>query len=488
MKRVLATILAVIIMAPLIASNLGLAEDFQPKIYRQAFVFTIEVMPNGNANITLKTTWLGPRDEIQKQIEKILNETHSGNVTVEEAIAKFEEEQLRGYVQSLTQSGMSLTNESLKSYGIAGGDNITIVFNAIALNFSRYYSYDDHWEVRIDPTRGYASMNVPDTGLPFGVDINSTFVVKLPENATLIGYPKPFARQYNTSKFFVSSEVRGDTVVVNSYIYLEPFLPPDGYKALFGDYQDYYILYRAPYKGQEHYQSSVMNEYVTLDVYTNGSVRLHMRDEYIGPKSEVETRKQEILAYGVENATEYILRTYSIALGYRGALVDGGKVKILGLNETDAPLVVDAEYMLRNFTTFENGSYVYQFDPTLGLANGLSGRLEYEVNHTLYLTINLPDGGKFLEVPDKLSEELNGNRLTMTVVEEGRSLRITSNVFIRYGAPAEDVTKLLSNHTTATIRYTIPEEKGRPSETMQAIAVAVALVLLVGAVVLWKRR
>ncbi len=219
---------------------------------------------------------------------------------------------------------MSLTNESLKSYGIAGGgDNITIVFNAIALNFSRYYSYDDHWEVRIDPPRGgYASMNVPDTGLPpfGGVDINSTFVVKLPENATLIGYPpKPFARQYNTSKFFVSSEVRGDTVVVNSYIYLEPFLPPDGYKALFGDYQDYYILYRAPpYKGQEHYQSSVMNEYVTLDVYTNGSVRLHMRDEYIGPKSEVEARKQEILAYGVENATEYILRTYSIALGYRG--------------------------------------------------------------------------------------------------------------------------------------------------------------------------
>ncbi len=50
------------------------------------------------------------------------------------------------------------------------------------------------------------------------------------------------------------------------------------------------------------------------------------------------------------------------------------------------------------------------------------------------------------------------------------------------------MTKLLSNHTTATIRYTIPEEKGRPSETMQAIAVAVALVLLVGAVVLWKRR
>ncbi len=116
--------------------------------------------------------------------------------------------------------------------------------------------------------------------------------------------------------------------------------------------------------------------------------------------------------------------------------MDGGKVKILGLNETDAPpLVVDAEYMLRNFTTFENGSYVYQFDPTLGLANGLSGRLEYEVNHTLYLTINLPDGGKFLEVPDKLSEELNGNRLTVTVVEEGRSLRITSNVFIRYAPP-----------------------------------------------------
>ncbi|ASJ12738.1 hypothetical protein [Thermococcus thioreducens] len=488
MKRVLAVLFVAILLTPLIGPDLGLAEDFQPKTYKQDFVFTIVVMPNGNANITMKTVWLEPKDEIQKQIEKILNETQNGSMTVEEAIAKFEQEQLRRYVESLTQSGMNLTNESIKSYGIAEGNNVTIVFNAIALNFSKYYSYGDYWEVRIDPTRGYATINIPDTGLPFAIDINSTFIIKLPENATLIGYPKAFAKQYNTSKFFVTSEAKGDTVIVNSYIYIEPFLPPDGYKALFGDYKDYYIRYRAPYKGKEHYQSSVMNEYVTLDIYSNGSVRLHMRDEYIEPKSEVEARKKEIISYGVENATEYILRTYSIALGYRGALVDNGKVKILGLNETDAPLVIDAEYMLRNFTTFENGSYVYQFDPTLGLTSGLTDRMEYEVNHTLYLTINLPDGGKFLEVPDNISESLNGNRFTMTVLREGNSLKIVSNVFIRYGAPAEDITKMLSNHTTATIRYTVPEERSRLSETQQVIAIAVALLLVVGAIVFWKRR
>ena len=489
MKRLLAVLFAAILLTPLIGSSLGLAEDFQPKTYKQDFVFTIVIMPNGNANITMKTVWLEPKDEIQKQIEQILNETQNGNMTLEEAIAKFEKEQLQRYIQSLSQSGMNLTNESIKSYGIEEGNNITLVFNAIALNFSKYYSYGDYWEVHLDPTRGYATINVPDTGLPFAVDINNTFIIKLPENATLVEYPKAFAQQYNTSKFFVTSQVEGDTVIVKSYIYLEPFLPPDGYNALFGSYKDYYIRYKAPYKGEEHYQSSVMNEYVTLDIYNNGSVRLHMRDEYVEPKSEVEARKAEIISYGVENVTEYILRTYSIALGYRGAIVDDGKVRILGLNETDSPLIIDAEYMLRNFTTFENGSYVYQFDPTLGLSNGLTDRLEYEVNHTLYITINLPDGGEFLEVPDNISETLNGNEFKMTVVKEGNSLKITSHVFIRYGATAEDVTKMLSNHTTATIRYTIPGEKsGGLTGTQQMAAVVIAVLIIAFAVFFWKRR
>ena len=488
MRRLLAVLFTALLLTPLIGPGWGLAEDFQPKTYKQEFVFTIVIMPSGDANITLKTVWLEPKDEIEKQIEKILNETQNGNMTLEEAIEKFEGEQLRRYVEGLTQGGVEIVNESLKSYGIEGGNNITLVFNAIAKGFAKYYSYDDHWEVEVDPTRGYGAMNIPDTGLPFAIDMNNTFIIKLPENATLLSYPKPFVKQYNTSRFSVASEVNGDTVIIRSYMYLEPFLPPEGYQELFGSYTDKTVTYRAPYKGEEKYERSVMNEYVTLDIYTNGSVRLHMKDEYVEPKEEVAQRKAEIIAYGVENVTEYLLRTYSLALGFQGAIVDGGNVRILGLNETDAPLVIDAEYMVRNFTKYENGSYVYSFDPTLGLADQLQGNLQYEVNHTLYLTLNLPEGSKILELPDNITDELNGNRLTVKVVREGNSIRITSNVYLRYGAPAEDVKELLLKHNDATLRYTLPAEEGGLTDTQKMAAVVVAALLIIGAIAFWKRR
>lgn len=485
MKRVLAVFLAAILLTSLIGPTF--AEDFQPKTYKQNFVFTIQILPNGSANITMKTVWLGPKDEIEKQIEMILNETNQSNVTIEEAVQKFEQEQLRRYIESLTQAGMKLVNESVKSYGIESGDNITIIFNAIALNFAKYYSYGDYWEVQVDPTRGYATLAIPDTGLPFAIEMNNTFIVMLPENATLLSYPRPFAKQYNQSRFFVTAEAQDDTVIIKSQIYLEPFLPPEGYQALFGDYKDYYIRYKAPYKGEEQYQRSVMNEYVTLDVYANGTIRLHMKDEYIEPKSEVLARKAEIAAYGVRNVTEYILRTYSIALGYQGALVDHGKVTILGLNETDAPLTIDAEYLVRNFTKFVNGSYVYSFDPTMGITNGLGDRMEYEVNHTLNLTINLPEGAAILEVPQNVSRDLNGNRFVLTTVVEGRTIKITSNVFLRYGAPVDDVKELLANYTTATVKYTLPEEK-KNITTTQIAGIVGALVLIGLAVAIWKKR
>jgi len=168
--------------------------------------------------------------------------------------------------------------------------------------------------------------------------------------------------------------------------------------------------------------------------------------------------------------------------------VDGGNVRILGLNETDAPLVIDAEYMVRNFTKYENGSYVYSFDPTLGLADQLQGNLQYEVNHTLYLTLNLPEGSKILELPDNITDELNGNRLTVKVVREGNSIRITSNVYLRYGAPAEDVKELLLKHNDATLRYTLPAEEGGLTDTQKMAAVVVAALLIIGAIAFWKRR
>ncbi|QDA31328.1 exodeoxyribonuclease VII small subunit [Thermococcus indicus] len=490
MKRVFAVIFAAILLTSVVGPNFALAGDATPVVYKQDFTFKIVLLPNGSANITMTSIWLGPKEEIDKQIEKILNETQNGNMTMEEAIEKFEQEQLARYIQGLTRAGVKLVNESMKSYGIEEGNNITLVFNAIALDYARYYSYDHYWELWIDPTRGYGSMMVPDTGFPFGVEANNTFIVVLPPNATLLSYPKPFVKQYNQSRFAVESSAEGDTVIVRSRIYLEPWLTPDGFKSLFGDYGDYYIRYKTPYEGVEHYEKSVTNEYVTIDVYSNGTVRLHMKDEYVEPLRDVIARKAEIVSYGVQNVTEYILRTYSLALGYQGAIVDGGKVTILGLNETTAPLVIDAEYMLRNFTKYENGSYVYTFDPTMGMAQSLQDRSEYEVNNTLHLTLNLTDGGEFIEVPDNISTEVKGNRFTMTVVRRGNTLEIVSNVYIRYGAQPEDVKELLANRTSATVRYTLAAEEsnGGMSDTGKMAAVIVAALIVVLAVAFWKRR
>ncbi|ASJ07340.1 exodeoxyribonuclease VII small subunit [Thermococcus pacificus] len=489
MKKVLAAIFAAILLTSFVGPGFVSAGD-EVQVYKQGFTLKIALMPNGSANITMTSVLLGPKEAIDKQRETILNETQNGNMTIEEAIKKFEQEQLARYIQGLTQAGVKLVNESMKSYGIEEGNNITLVFNAIALDYAKYYSYDHHWEVWVDPTRGYASMMVPDTGFPFGIESNNTFIVVLPPNATLLSYPKPFVKQYNQSRFVVGSSVEGNTVVVRSHIYIEPWLTPDGYKTLFGDYNDYYIRYETPYEGVEHYDKSVTNEYVTLNIYSNGTVRLHMKDEYVEPLRDVITRKAEIVSYGVKNVTEYILRTYSLALGYQGAIVDGGKVTILGLNETTAPLVIDAEYTLRNFTKYENGSYVYTFDPTLGMANGLTSRVEYEVNNTLYLTLNLSEGGDFLEIPSNISREVKGNRFTMTVVRNGNILRITSNVYLRYGAQPEDVKELLANYTSATVRYTLPAEGtgGGMSSTQKVIATVVAALLIVGAIAFWKRR
>ncbi|NJE02795.1 exodeoxyribonuclease VII small subunit [Thermococcus sp. MV11] len=488
MKRVLAVIFATILLASFVGPGFVSAEEVQ--VYKQDFTFKIVLLPNGSANITMTSVWLGPKEEIDKQIESILNETQNGNMTLEEAIKKFEQEQLARYIQGLTQAGVKLVNESMKSYGIEEGNNITLVFNAIALDYAKYYSYDHYWELWVDPTRGYGSMMVPDTGFPFGIEANNTFIVVLPPNATLLSYPKPFVKQYNQSRFAVESSADGNTVVVRSYIYLEPWLTPDGYKALFGDYNDYYIRYKTPYEGVEHYEKSITNEYVTLDIYANGTVRLHMKDEYVEPLRDVIARKAEIVSYGVQNVTEYILRTYSLALGYQGAIVDGGKVTILGLNETTAPLVIDAEYTLRNFTRYENGSYVYTFDPTLGMADSLTSRSEYEVNNTLYLTLNLSDGGDFLEIPSNISRELKGNRFTMTVVREGNTLKITSNVYIRYGAQPEDVKALLANYTSATVRYTLPAEgaNGGMSDTQKMVAAIAAVLIIALAIAFWKKR
>lgn len=250
-------------------------------VYRQDYTFMVKLFPNGDANITMTTVFLGPESELEKMREQILNVT---NMTAEEAIKQFEESQLQYYIQTLQSSGLVLTNATLKAYNIEGTGNITIVFNAMAKGIAKYYSRGDFWEVLVDPTRGYSSISYPDTGFPYRLELQNRFIVELPPNATLLSFPRSFRRTFNTSEFVVTSYDEGNRVIVESKLNLEAGLSAEGFEWLFGDYKDFSITYRTPYKGEENYVRKAMREHVEVEVLKNGTVILTMRTSTSSPR------------------------------------------------------------------------------------------------------------------------------------------------------------------------------------------------------------
>ncbi|ALM74319.1 hypothetical protein [Thermococcus barophilus] len=474
--------LGILVIILLLGVSIAYAQEVP--FYKEEFVFTIKVLDNGNAQITLKTSWLEPKDEIQKQIEQILNQT---NLTKEEAIKKYEKEQLDRYIASLANYGIKTTNQSLKILGIDEGKNLTVVFTAIAEKFARYYSYDGYWEIVVDPTRGYGTAPIPDTGLPYKVELHNIFIIELPQDAKLLEYPKPITREYNQSKFYVRSKVEGNKIIVTSDIYLEPYLRPEGFKALFGDYNTFYVRYTTPKPGEEgQYQKVVSEQYLRAQIFSNGTTRLLIQDKYIEPADQIQLMKMQIKLMGVQNVTDLILQNNIKALGGQGIKVENANAKIIGLNET-GPLIIEANYVVQNFTKKVNGTYEYSFDPTLGYSlYNIGYRAQNEINQTLKLELILPTDAKIVEVPQNITRELKGNRFTLTTLVNGNKISITANVFIRYGAHQEDVQKLLANISRAYIRFTLPEAS--QGLNYKQVGAAVGALVLIGAAVFLIRR
>ena len=475
--------LGVLLIVLLLGVSMAYAQEVP--FYKEEFVFTIKVLDNGNAQITLKTSWLEPKDEIQKQVEQILNQT---NLTKEEAIKKYEKEQLERYIASLANYGIKTTNQTLKILGIDEGKNLTVVFTAVAEKFAKYYSYDEYWEIIVDPTRGYGTAPIPDTGLPYKAELHNVFIIELPQDAKLLEYPKPITREYNQSKFYVRSKVEGNKIIVTSDIYLEPYLKPEGFRALFGDYNTFYVRYTTPQPGEEgQYQKVVSEQYLKAQVLPNSTTKLLIQDKYIEPADQIELMKMQIKLMGVQNVTDLILQNNIKALGGQGIKVEKADAKIIGLNET-GPLIIEANYVVQNFTKKVNGTYEYSFDPTLGYSlYNIGYRAQSEINQTLKIEFVLPKDAKIVEVPQNITKELKGNKFTLTTLVNDNKISITANVFIRYGAHQEDVQKLLANISRAYIRFTLPETSQGLNYKQVGAAVG-ALVLIGLAVFLIRRR
>ncbi|MBO8173657.1 MAG: exodeoxyribonuclease VII small subunit [Thermococcus sp.] len=474
--------LGVLLVVLLLGISMAYAQEVP--FYKEEFVFTIKVLDNGDAQITLRTSWLEPKDEIQKQIEQILNQT---NLTKEEAIKKYEQEQLERYITSLANYGIKTTNQSLKILGLDKDNNLTVVFTAVAEKFAKYYSYDGYWEIIVDPTRGYGTAPIPDTGLPYEIELHNIFIIELPQDAKLLEYPKPITREYNQSKFYVRSKVEGNKIIVTSDIYLEPYLRPEGFKALFGDYNTFYVRYTTPQPGEEEqYQKVVSEQYLRAEILPNGTTNLFIKDTYIEPKDQVQLMKLQINLMGVQNVTDLLLQNNIQALGAQGVKINKANLQILGLNGT-GPLVIEANYVVQNFTKIVNGTHEYSFDPTLGYTlYDIGYRAQNEINQTLKLEFILPKDAKIVEVPQNITRELKGNKFTLTTLIDGNKISVTANVFIRYGAPQEDVQKLLANVSRAYIRFTLPETS--QGLNYKQIGAAIGALVLIGLAVFLIRR
>ncbi|NJE47545.1 hypothetical protein E3E35_09075 [Thermococcus sp. GR7] len=482
-RNVLGGLLIFMLLAPMFGS---VGATTTVEIYEESFTFKIRLFENGDANITLISVWLRPKDKIQEQIEYYLNQT---NGSVEDAIKLAEEQQLAYYVQIIEQIGIDVNNATVKVYGIPNGDNITVVFNAIAVGMAKYYSYGDFWEIIIDPTRGLIGASYPDTGYPYWVIMHNEFVIHLPPDATLLSYPLPYKKTFNQSLFEVVPTITDDTVTVASTIKLEPYLSLEGFGSLFDEYNDFSITYQTPYKGEETFQKRATHEYVTLTVFPDGKTELKMREVYLNPQDEIDDMKSLVASYGVDNFKSLMISEYAQRFVGMGAVIYNASAYVEGLNET-GPLVIGLSYLLENYTKLENGTYVYIFNPTMGLSSLETIRALAEYNYTFTTEVVLPDNGEFVSVPEPVSRELHGNYFTLNVTQSGNKITITANTFIRYGASRQDIMNLLEGYDQLEVRYTLDVQKGTESNlsTTQIAGIVGAFVLIGLAIFIWKKH
>ena len=476
-RRLLGVLLIGILLVPLAGVSAG---DTDETAFVQDYTFYVQLDKNGDANITLITVWKGPEDKIHELIEKLLNQT---NGSVENATKLYAEQMLQSYIQGLSQSGLRTENQTIEVKGIGEGNNITVIFRAKAEGVAKYYSHGNFWEVLIDPTRGYSHIASPDVSYPYRVVLHNKFVIELPPNATLLSYPLGYRRTYNQSSFEVTPRIKDNRVIVESVIDVEPYLKAEGYQWLFGDYKGFSITYQTPYKGHEEYPKSVLKENVTIEVLKNGTAILTMKDEYVEPRNAVLAQKIQILQYGVRNFEQALLKNYVQMFKQMGADVLGAGVNVKNVNTT-GPLLVEARFILNNYTKFENGTYVLHLDPTMGLVSRVYLRSNAEFNYSFYAEVKLPDGWKFVSYPNSTTKEVHGNIFKLDVKLEGNRLLLKANTYIYYGASDEDVQHLLEEFSGVDIKF----QPGKSSGGWKLCGPGAIAVLAVVPLLFMRRR
>ena len=406
---------------------------------------------DGSADVKFVTTYYGPPEMVNKTKESIIK------LGVENATKMFVEQQ----VQALSQQGLTLVNATGEVLGYNESGPLVMILAGKILDFAKYYSYDNVWEIDLDLLRVTELSQIDPTKLNESFDFDNYYVITLPEDARITKLPPNYRQESQGSYLFIEVNATGNTVWIHSHVHLSENVTMEDLNRLYGSPQAFVIQYTGREGSEGNYTSWLLNIYNNVTVGEETTV-LDTLDEYIEPQSYINYLKLQIMMQGEAGVIQSIYKSYEEEFIRQGVEIKDWNITLENVNAT-GPLKVRIHWVLANYTKYSDGEYTYTYDPTLGL-NSIPtlNRINAAINQTAITRITLPEGSEFTQIPKDIEVEANGSRVIMKVEKvSGNEIVIKSNVFIRYGMKKEDYSALMSQvPTQLEFKYTLAEKSG----------------------------
>ena len=405
---------------------------------------------DGSANVTLKTIFYSPEEMLNQTKESILK------IGLENATQLFISQEQ----QALSQLGLTLENPTAEILGYNTTGPLVTVINGTIPNFARYYSYDSAWEISLDALRIVDLSRIDPTAVNGSMYLENYFTVHLPPGAKIENVTRGFKVESNGSYIQLDVNVTGDTVTAHSIVYLKKGVTKDDLKVLYARLEPVIIKYKGK-AGVENYTTWEMRIYNNITVEGDKTI-LDTVEEYVKPEAYINYIKVQFAYRGLQQAEQSLYQRYAQMFQSKGINVISGNVSILNVNST-GPLVVKYHWVLQGFVSKVNDTYIYDYDPKLELGNmSFPYRLNAAINETKVTRIKLPEGYEFVSLPKSIEVKTTAGSVVMKVTKlNDHEVLIESNVYIRYGVPADAYKALMAQvPDNVEFKYVVKAEEG----------------------------
>jgi len=419
--------------------------------YHQEFKETARVNSSGSAGVTFVTVYYSP--------PQLLNETKA--LIKKNGIQNITKQWLSALVGKYQRQGIYIENASLNIVGYNSTGPLKIILKGTVPNFAKYYSYDGVWEISLDVLRisELSTMNI--MSMNETIILDSYFNITLPKNARVIKVPKPINTTVNGSRLLITVSVKGNVVLIHSYIYLRRGISYSGIEKLFGKPHPFVIQYVGP-KGVEHYQN--WTEIVDRNLTINGNITFDNESwMFLSPQGYLLQLRMQLAQEGLSKVEEALLKQIAQEYSsYNVSVLRGSNATVINLGDPKKPLIYLYHLILANYTRKKGGVYVFYYHPQLGFEKmSVFNRVQGQIKVTETTRIRLKNG-EFTGLPKNLSVKLKGGYVEMRIKEVSKNeLLITSRIFIPYGMTAADYKKLMEEvPSQVEFSYKLQSSKG----------------------------